>query len=172
MQALNDYEIIEQIAKIKNGTIARISYKKEVPVKAEYKKLGYAVTKYVETSVRVGVNYHNIASVIARKAKEVITNTSKKSNYQWVIKNKVKYNTATEKNYVVVAILPNHANTKEKYVIELPSEAIVDSKIVPSDINEIILPSYFTKANEYREIKCIAFENIFAINNYGQKFFE
>ena len=56
-------EVINIVSTIKNGTMARLKYKTELPLKAEFAKLGYKMYKIVETTVRFGVNYANISSV-------------------------------------------------------------------------------------------------------------
>ena len=93
MKTLNRDLIIEAAEKVKPGTIARICYKTELPVKAEWKKQGDKMYKIVETSARLGVNYGNIASVKARKELEENKPQIKRTNnYEWVIKNKVRHN--------------------------------------------------------------------------------
>lgn len=170
MKTLLKEQITSAAKAVRGGAIARITYKTEVPVKAEFKKQGYKVIKIVETSVRFGVNYHNIASVIKRKSNAEYITTSRTNNYEWIVKNRIKHNNKTDKDYLVVATLPVGHNTKVKYLIEGTFVGTIDmGPTIDSHYKHIILDSYFRKASEMREIKNIAFENIIAINKIGTK---
>ena len=170
MKTLSKESILEATSSIRGGTIARISYCTELPLKAEFKKQGYKIKKYIETSVRIGVNYHNIASVKARKEAAIVNESKpiKKSNYEWILKNRVKYNTNTEKDYLVVAVLPQHSNDKVKYVIDIPNGSSVSNLAIFDTFANMVLDSYKAKKDD-REIRYISFENIITINDVGEK---
>lgn len=170
MKTLTKEQILSAASAIRGGTINRVTYKTEVPLKAEFKKQGYKITKIVESSVRFGVNYHNIASVIARKAEETINTVARTNNYEWVIKNRVKHNTKTDKDYLVVANLPINANKKVKYILEGSIIGTLDmGSEVDGPYKDIILDSYLKKSNDEREIKTISFDNIISINKIGNR---
>ena len=170
MKTLLREQIISATKEIRGGTIARITYKTEVPVKAEFKKQGYRIIKIVETSVRFGVNYNNISSVILRKSNPDYTPSFRKNNYEWVIKNRIKHNNQTNKDYLVVASLPSKHNTKVKYIIEGTFVGTIDTgDTIDPNYKHIVIDSYFKKASESREIRSISFENIININKIGEK---
>lgn len=171
MNILNREQIIKVAKEIKGGRIIRITYKTELPLKAEFKKQGYVLTKIIETSVRFGVNYHNISKVIERKANMQPKDVSVKSNnYEWVIKDRVKYNKNTEKEYLVVANLPEHQNSRVKYILEGTMVGTIDmGSEIDGAYKQIIRDSYFTPSATGGEVKTISFSNIININNIGEK---
>lgn len=171
MKTLTREQILTATKGVKGGRIARVTYKTEVPIKAEFKKQGYRIIKVVESSVRFGVNYHNIATVISRKLEQQTQNTvTRTNNYEWVIKNRIKHNNKTDKDYLVVANLPSGHNTKVKYIIEGSIMGTLDmGSEIDSHYKHIVLDSYFKRVNEGREIRTIAFENIIRINDTGTK---
>ena len=172
MTTLNREQIIEATNKVRNGTIARVTYRSEVPLKAEFKKQGYKLIKITETSARFGVEYGRIASVIARKAEQALeeSTTHRANNYEWVIRNKVKYNTKTDREYLVLANFNGGHHTKSKYILEGTFVGTIDMGDTIDDAYEhIVIDSYYKRPDSYGEIKTIAFDNILRINNMGQK---
>lgn len=160
-------EIIRTVEAIKNGTINRVQYQSEMPLKAEFKKLGYKIIKITETSARFGVAYDNIKSVIDRKKADEENGIEKKprvNNYEWVIKNKVKHNNKTNKDYVVLAKLNNHSNSKVKYVVEgtMVGTLTMDGSLSDA-YKKMVIESYFK--NGGAEVKTISFDNILKIGN-------
>lgn len=171
MKTLERNTIIESIDKIHNGCLVRVTYKSEVPIKAEFRKQGYRIIKITETSGRVGVNYHNIASVIARKSENLVENTtSRTNNYEWVIKNKVKYNTNTEKDYLVLANFNKGHHTKTKYIVCGSIMGTLDcGDELPVGYKDMIQNYYLNRGDSVGEVRTVAFENILSINNIGNK---
>lgn len=168
MKNLTREEILETTKAIKGGRIVRVTYKTELPIKAEFKKQGYKIIKVVETSVRFGVNYHNIANVIKRKM-EKETTRKVTNNYEWIIKDRIKHNTNTDKDYLVFATLPKGSNTKVKYILYGSIMGTLDlGDEIPSNYKCIVLDSYFNRSNE-RDIQTVSFENVIRINNVGTK---
>lgn len=166
---LNRDSVISTARSFKKGTIVRIAYSTELPVKAEFKKLGYMVYKLVETSVRIGVNYGNIASVIARKAQQEIDGHEARkvtNNYVPVVENLVYDNSNTEQTYLQVANLPNNSNTRSRYMIV---DADGNHKYVDnlSDNDKaLVRDSYFKPSSSYvGEIRRIKFENLLFLGN-------
>ena len=81
-------DIIDAISSIKPGTFVRVQYKTELPVKAAFKKAGYTITKYVSTTSRFGINYHNIQKVKEAEVEKTVGHAKNRSNnIHWVIKN-------------------------------------------------------------------------------------
>lgn len=170
MKTLTSQEIMSAISSVKGGTIARIAYKTDVPLKAEFKKQGYKLTRVVETSVRCGVDYHKISSVIARKSSADYVPSTRKNNYEWVIKNRVKHNTNTEKDYVVVATLPSGDNTKVKYILDGTFVGTIDmGDSIDNHYTHLVIDSYFKNKESSSEVKTISFDNVLRINNTGKR---
>ena len=171
MTTLNREQIIEATNGVRNGTIARVTYRTEVPLKAEFKKQGYRLTKITETSARFGVNYGRIASVIARNAERNLEEAVQRTNnYEWVIKNKVQYNTKTDKEYLVLANFNKGHNTKSKYILEGTFVGTIDmGSSIDEHYTHLVIDSYFKGGKPASEIKKIAFDNLIRINNVGQK---
>lgn len=167
MQIIEMKDLIKEAKKVRNGTYTRIGYRSELPVKAELKKQRYVVYKYTEMTVRLGVNYGKMSSVIARKELEAPRSTSRVNNFEWVIKNKVRFNSNTNKHYMYVAdVGKTGQHTKSMYILETKE----GSEIVSKDkLADILIPSYFNRTTLDRsEMKNISFENIYLFNHLGQ----
>ena len=170
MEVLNREQIISAIKSVRGGTITRIAYKTEVPLKSEAKKEGYTLTKIVETSVRCGVAYSSIASVIERRLSENYSPTSRRNNYEWVIRNRIKHNKHTDKDYIVVAILPEGHHTRTKYILSGTFVGTIDmGDTIIDSYKDLVVDSYFKRAEQPHEIKTIAFENVLMLNNVGSR---
>ena len=171
MKVLSREQIIEATNDVRNGTIARVTYKTEVPLKAEFKKQGYKLTKITETSARFGVTYGRIASVIARNAERNLEEAVKRTNnYEWVIHNKVQYNTKTDKEYLVLASFNKGHHTKSKYILEGTFVDPIDlCESIDDHYTHLVIDSYFKSNKSISEIKKIAFDNLIRINNTGEK---
>ena len=123
MKYLTYNTIMAEAANCKNGCIIRAGYSKELNMLKGWKELGFRAYKLTETSVRLGVNYFNIASVVAKKATEGDKPKKERANnFSWVIKNKVKYNSNTGKTYLQVATFNKGHNTHSQYLIYDPSQ--------------------------------------------------
>lgn len=156
-------EVITTINSIPAGRFFRIKYTSDCPVKAEHKKKGVKVTKVTETTVRTGVAYEKIASVIEYKSTHEPKLTSPRANnWEWVTKNRIKYNTNTTKTYVVVAPIKNGGNTKYHYIItDENGERIVEAKDFDRNL---LIDSYWSKSGSPDAIRTISVENVVAIN--------
>lgn len=173
MTTLNREQIIEATNQVRNGTIARVTYRSDVPLKAEYKKQGYKLTKITETSARFGVDYSRISSVIARRAEQALEEAVKRTNnYEWVIRNKVKFNTKTEKEYLVLANFNKGHHTKTKYILEGTFVGAIDmGDTIEPAYAHLVIDSYYKKSENPGEIRTVAFDNIIRINSVGQRVF-
>lgn len=166
MKFLTEDQIINEVSKVKNGCVARIGYISELPVAAAFKKQGIEISKLAATTGRLGVTYSNIKSVKERLA----DNSARPAtyNYKWVIKNKVKYNTSTQKNYLQVARFNKGSHTKSQYIVKDRDKTILfDSlqELQNSFYGNCIIKSYFNKREGIpNEIFCVSFDNIFQIN--------
>ena len=160
-------EVINTVSTIKNGTMARLKYKTELPLKAEFAKLGYKMYKIVETTVRFGVNYANISSVIEKK--NLSSNEDKDkvrikrhSNTDWVIKNKILHNNNTDKDYLVFAPMKKGANNKYNFVLvdSTNHQFSFNYWILPEDFKQMVQQNYWTSHRDFHDIKNISIENV------------
>lgn len=164
-------KLIKKVTDIGNGRIVRVGYRTELPVKADFYKKGLKIIKFTEKSARVGVNYHNIRSVVERLKNRQEKDTKRKStnNYKWVVENKVKYNLVTTNYYLQVANLNEKSNEKSKFLTIWPEEGIYlfTETLEGSPYKNCIIDSYFTKNNGIsgNEIQTIKFANIYKFND-------
>ena len=163
-------DILNEAAKVKPGTITRVGYRTFLPVRAAYKKQGVEIMKVVETSIRLGVSYSKIATVIARRAEESMKEAvARTNNYEWILDNKVCYNTNTGKYYLYAASLNGGHHTKTSYMVKHASgviESMTSEEFKNSSYaDEYIIPSYWKGNGEVPEIRNISFENIFRIGS-------
>lgn len=157
-------EALENILNtIKNGTFVRIGYTTEVPLRAKFKNSNITIKKIVITTGRLGVNYKNISKVTTNTQ---TSNINRVNNYIWVLKNKLKFNTNTNKYYLPVATIPTGSNTQVQYVIfENENKTCVNSKEQLKKYSEYIIPSYFTK-NTNTPIFSVNIDNIWKVGNH------
>lgn len=175
MKTLTEKQIFDTLNEIHNGSATRVTYKSELPLKAEFKKQGYQVIKVTETTGRFGVNYHKIATVIARKAEQQLENTRNYTNpYEWVIANKVKKNIKNGTLYVVLAGFNGGENSKSQYKLLLNGQDTNDSSFINKQefmdkYKDMVINSYWNKPNTSNEIKTIKFDNILHIKDLGER---
>lgn len=162
-------DIIDKVKAIKNGTLFRLKYRTELPVKAEFGKRGFKVVKVVETTTRTGVKYGNIKGVV----KSIVSKTKSKSAeqaYEWLIPNKVRRNTSTGNVYLYTAPISKGNNKNNTYKVLIPYAGnMCDSNPQWNYISEenlialgIVIDSYWTKGD--RPINDINLNNIISIH--------
>ena len=171
MNTLSRDEIIKAVTEIKNGRMERIVYQSELPLKAPVLGEGYKIIKTTETTGRFGINYFNVTSVIKRKNLMSKENPRKyTNNYKWVIKDKVKYNARTGKEYVVMFTLRKGHNTKISYTVYNNNNIVAqDVETLSEEYRNLVPDYYWKKENKISEIKTICFENIIRIGKIGEK---
>ena len=161
--------IENEISKIHGGSFFRLAYKSDVPLKAEFKKSGCTITKVTEKTCRLGVNYLHIGTVINRRETEGEPTRKVTNNYEWIIPNRIAYNTNTGKKYISIATAKKSA-TRTKYII---TDAKMNVKTVDklNDIDkEMIIDSYFRNSTP-TEVQKICLDNILSINHTGRECF-
>ena len=171
MELLN---IIRALNKIKNGAFTRINYITEVRMNADFKNKGYRMLKVTETTVRFGLNYGNIKSVIEQNAKNKAEGKVKKpraNNNIDLIKNKLVFNTNTQKAYVKVFYAKNN-NAKNKYILvnvsnDVPTFIPITRESYKNIWEEYIINS-LKNAIEPTMLQ-INTSNIFRIGSYGSE---
>lgn len=161
---MNYTKLTEALEAIKNGRFTRVAYETELPVKNLYKKANIHIVKECEMTVRFGVHYKNIKSVKQRFEEDALDKRNKKNNYTTIIKNKLLYNTNTDKYYV--CIFPTEKGTHTKNIYRIIAN---DVEIISTDnkelVKHLVVDSYWDKG--FRETKRIAAENIKRIGNYS-----
>ena len=138
--------IANKLNTIKPGTFVRCTYITELPVKAEYKKLGYKVTKVTSMTTRFGIHYGNIKEV-KEKNKEENNNRKVNENLEWIIKDSIQYNKNTENYYLCTYPTIKGRNSKSRYIVEV-SHTVNDGKCFDKDglfDKSIIINSYWNK---------------------------
>lgn len=154
--------MVNDIAKIKNGTFTRIKYVTDVPVNALAKKSGVSIKKYVESTVRIGINYTNLASV---KNRPKTQDNVRVNNFVPYLGNKISYNTNTNDYYLNVFTTPN-ANTKVTYI----EARVIDGKSIETTLpgNKELLtpwitPSYLKKSDSSIDMYRVKLSNIMKV---------
>lgn len=108
-------QIIKKVSEIPAGRFFRIRYISKMRIKSEFEKEGMTLFKIVDTTTRTGVKYKNIKDVKLTEYPDEYT--PKKTNWEWVVRDRVKHNTNTGKNYLVVAPISKGSNTIVSYVL-------------------------------------------------------
>ncbi len=128
---------------IKPGVFTRLTYTSELPLKAEFKKQGYRVVKTNSITTRFGIHYGNIKEVKERDSEPSNAPSEKVSNFSWVIKDNLQYNSKTEKYYLCTYPTKRGRNSSAKYSVYLPDGTHHDGL---SDFNhDWVINSYWGK---------------------------
>lgn len=145
---------------IKNGVFTRFGFETQVPVKANMKD-NISITKTTFITGRTGVNYNNLKAVKERENKSTVKRTN---NYSWIINNKLKYNSNTDKYYLQVATNKN-ANIKCFYQVYKNGKINVynTKKSLQEKFGEYCINSYF-KEKEEPAVMSINIDNVIKIN--------
>jgi hypothetical protein len=136
--------IVNKICKLPAGRFFRIRYTTKVKMKAKWEQAGWSILKIVDTTTRTGVKYKNIAGVELTPHPEDYT--PKKTNWEWVIPNKIKHNTNTGKDYLVVAPIRKGSNTTVSYVLTTPEG-------VSNTIPECDVKNTYAVASQWKDEK-------------------
>lgn len=163
IKTLSSDEIIKSVSVVKNGQMCRIKYKSEMPVKAEFKKQGIKIVKVTEATIRFGVDYEHISTVIERKSNEDYTPAVRANNYEWVIENKICHNSKTGKDCVRFATLNGGAHKKVVYIVVDSLNETYDIESLTEEQKKYIQDSYWNRTTP--EVQNILFENIIAIGS-------
>lgn len=153
-------KLTEQLNKIKSGTFMSVEYKSTLPVKAQYKH-DVQIVKYSKIIVRTGVAYGNLKSVIAKKALEEANpqpQVQRANNFSWVIKNRIKFNSNTQREYLALAVVPNMKAIGSKYEVTTKE----GTTVCDSFDKNLVIDSYWSSKDV--DVLTIATDNIIAIN--------
>ena len=150
-------EIKEKLSSIHNGSMHRVSYKSKPTVKAAYGKKGITVVKYTNGVMRTGFNYNNMKEVIAkRSAPDYVAPAPRENNNEWIVPNKILFNTKTNKYSVrfgLCKICKPHSEYKAYDV---------NGNEIPFD-KEYVIDSYWKPLSEGTPIININIDNIVSI---------
>ena len=151
-------EVIKRMSEIKGGTMVRVVYRTEMPVKAKMKP-EVKIIKTTEVTMRIGVDYDNISSVIERRSNSESTRKCE-NNYTWIVENRVCVNSKTGCTYARFTTVPNHGNPHITYTIEKVTETYETEELTDEE-KSWVRDSYWTgKESEVRNVKI---ENIVCI---------
>ena len=156
--------IIAEVSKKKPGTIFTIGYTTDMPLKAEYAKKGWRIIKKVTKTVRTGVKYDNLASVIKKRAElteEVKRNYT--NPFEYTIPNRVCKHTTKGTEYLCLASF-NGNPSRTEYIVETPlgvTVVLTADEFMKSSFKELVRLSYFTGSGS--EWFRVSFDNIYRI---------
>ena len=149
-------DIIHKVTSLKHGAFVRVKYRTDVQPSAKFK--GHKIEKIVETTVRVGVSYSNIAAVKERRSAE--TKPTNSSHVQWwrwcegyhnIMKEKIS---DPSQRYVTFATVPSGGNTKVCWYID-------GKPVSEEEVRAITVPSYWHKVN--LDVFDVKLENLISI---------
>lgn len=159
------YSFLEEALEgIRSGTFFRIGYVTELPVKATYAKEGWKILKKTESTVRTGVNYGKIKSVVEeREGRSEVTRT-RKNHIVPIQRGRIYQNTDTEQMYLRVFPTKKGTNKKVSYILVTPGHSEYDFNELDKFMREMLQDSYFNKRS--RPIETIKIDNIYKVGKY------
>lgn len=143
-------QIIESLNSIHSGSFHKVIFKSELPTKAIYKKSGIKVIKITEMIMRTGIDYKTIAP------KKEESSNNRTNNYHSIIKNKLLFNTNTNKYYA--RVYP-YSNVKSAYYV------VKGIHMEPvNDISEYVINSYLnSKSSDGPIVLNVNIDNIISL---------
>ena len=164
LTAMDYNELVGVMEAIRPGTMARISYKTELPMKAEFRKQGYGLIKVVETTARFGVKYSNLKSVIAKRSAPDYVPSFKANNNIWLLENKISQNEKTGKIHVRFVPMPSGSNRKSVYVFVDSNGCMFELGYdVPASFKDMVQNSYWDNKSGMPDIQTICVDNVLYI---------
>lgn len=141
---MNIETIKNLLNKVKPGVFTRLTYQTELPLKAEYRKQGYKIVKINSITTRFGIHYGNIKEVKEKESQiSSEPKTEKVSNFSWVMKDNIQYNSNTDKYYLCTYPTKKGRNGSWRYIVYLPDGATFEGL---SNINrDWVQDSYWNK---------------------------
>lgn len=159
------YSFLEEaLGGIRSGTFFRIGYITELPVKAAYAKEGWKILKKTESTVRTGVNYGKIKSVVEeREGRSEVTHTLK-NHIVPVQRGRIYQNTDTEQMYLRVFPTKKGTNKKVSYILVTPGHSEYHFNDLDEEMRDMVRDSYFNEKS--RPIATIKIDNIYKVGDY------
>lgn len=110
-------ELMNILSSKKRGQLIRIQYQTFPKLTAEAERMKVRVVKFTETTVRWGINYSNIAAVIAEKERKAKQVSFYKPWWHWAVPNVIQQHNSKPSKYFAVYTIPQNANVKVDYFI-------------------------------------------------------
>lgn len=150
-------QIIKKIKSIPGGRFFRVRYISKVKMAADAEKEGISIFKIVDTTTRTGVKYTNIEGVTPSAYPE--DKELKVSNWEWVVKDRIKHNTKTGKDYLVIAPIGKGAHTVTTYIMTDDDD---NTTIVDKDTVKMYAVASYWK-DEKPAIMNVTLENVLLV---------
>lgn len=151
-------KLLEAIKAIPGGRFFRVRYMTKVKMTAESIKNGVTIMKIVDTTTRTGVRYNKIAGVVLNEYPD--SYVPKVSNWEWVIPQRVKHNSKTGKDYLVIAPIAKGHNTVVSYIL---TDGEGNSRVITKEeAKEYSVPSYW-KDGDKPAIMNVTLENVLMV---------
>lgn len=156
------YSFLEEaLESVHSGSFFRIGYITELPLKAAYAKEGWRILKKTESTVRTGINYRKIQSVIEdREARSEVVR-SRKNNIIPVLPHRIYKNVETDQMYLRVFPTVKGTNKKVSYILVTPGRSQYTFKDLDEEMREMVRDSYFTQKS--RPIATLKIDNIYKV---------
>lgn len=141
--------VMKAMELIRTGAFTHFEYISELPVKAEFKKQGIKVYKYTSMVARFRVNYSNIKTVIERRNNSFQSSKPINSNFKWIMKHAVSYNSNTGNTSLHIYTGAN-TRSKNEYLVVSPKGTTYfkDEETFNASCQNLIIPSYFNKTTK------------------------
>ena len=150
-------EVISKLNSIHNGSWFSIKYQSKPTVKAAFKKHGIVVVKSSKNLVRTGIAYENMQSVIEKKsAEDYVAPEKKENNNEWIVPNKVLFNSKTQKYSARFGFCNGHKAESEYKAYNAEGEEIPFDK-------DYVIDSYWNKPSSELTVMNINIDNIVEI---------
>lgn len=149
--------IIKKVKEIPGGRFFRVRYISKVKMTAAALQDGITIFKIVDTTTRTGVKYNNIEGVKPTDYPDEYT--PKQTNWEWVVKNRIKHNTKTGKDYLVIAPIGKGAHTVSTYIMT-DAEGYT-RKVEKSEVEQYAVASYWKE--EKPAIMNVTLENVLMV---------
>lgn len=149
---------------IKKGAFVRIEYRTEVPLSAAAREMGYKAFKQTSKTIRTGVAYSHLGSVIAREKARAESGGEKKHRdpwFTWTVPNM----TAKHKNkpdmYFGFASVPK-TKTRSHFIVITPLGLATEMTAEQFREKGLTTPSYWNKG-EPVDFQLVNIENIISL---------
>ena len=148
----NQKAILKKLYSKRNGAYFRISYITDCNKKVSADWKGHNVSKITTMSVRKGISYDNLKSVIEKRKTEGQQAYKKSAWFHHIDKTLLKHN---DEEAYYVALFPNHGKKNTKWLldgIEVSKEYLVT--------NNVLQPSYWKSKSEALDMFTLGIEKI------------
>lgn len=153
---MTEQQVLTALQGKQKGSFIRIGWEKEI-ASAKARAKGNSVIKRVESSVRWGVAYKNIAAVIKKREANAtsggVSAPCVPQWWEWKVKNVIKMHSTKGSQYFSCAVLPKNNYTRVTYLLN--GEAVS---------REFIQSSGLVNASEWNKTEDLTVFDV-ALNN-------